>query len=274
MGKIAVIADIHSNITALEAVIDDIKRRNINRIFCLGDIVAKGVHADECINIIRDRCEVVLAGNCDIAYSNDKPYNSADKKAIEIYNWNRSLISNDNIRYLKTLPSVHEMYISGSYIRFFHSTPSSPFKTLTTLDSINDKIKLFEPHDGITSNITADIVIQAHVHVQALDRFCNKTLINVGSVGNSLEIIQEFNIENKNMETTQGFYLILDGDIGSTEYKNTLSYEFIRVPYDIKKELNNDIYNIEKKEYIKELENGIYRNMEKINNYHKKIGIK
>ena len=274
MGKIAVIADIHSNITALEAVMNDIKKRNISRIFCLGDIISRGVHANECINIIREKCEVVLAGNCDIAYSNDKPYDSNNKETLDIYNWNRSLISSDNISYLKTLPNIHEMYISGSYIRFFHSTPISPFKTLTTLDNISDKIKLFETHEGITSNVIADIVIQAHVHVQALDRFCNKTLINVGSVGNSLEIIQEFEIKNKSMETTQAFYTILDGDIDSIEYKNALSYEFVRVPYDIKKELNNDIYNIEKREYIKELENGIYRNMKKVLDYHKRLDIK
>lgn len=274
MGKIAVIADIHSNITALEEVIRDIKKRKINRIFCLGDIIAKGVHANECIEVVRNECEVVLAGNCDIAYSNDKPYDTNDKKALEIYNWNRDLISNDNINYLKTLPSIHEMYISGSYIRFFHSTPSSPFKTVTTLDDISKKVKLFEVYEGITSNTIADVVVQAHVHVQALDRFCNKTLINVGSVGNSLEIIQEFDIKSKNMETTQAFYTIIDGDIGSLKYQKPLSYEFIRVPYDIKKELNNDIYNIEKNEYINELQNGVYRNMKKIEDYHKKLGIK
>ena len=44
--KIGVISDIHGNITALNAVLDDIKRRNINKIFCLGDSIVKCVHPD------------------------------------------------------------------------------------------------------------------------------------------------------------------------------------------------------------------------------------
>ena len=42
MEKIAIISDIHANIVALEAVLEDIKKRNISRIFCLGDLVLKG----------------------------------------------------------------------------------------------------------------------------------------------------------------------------------------------------------------------------------------
>lgn len=44
MDKIAIISDIHGNLEALTSVLDDIKERNINRIFCLGDIIAKGTH--------------------------------------------------------------------------------------------------------------------------------------------------------------------------------------------------------------------------------------
>jgi Icc-related predicted phosphoesterase len=42
MEKIAIISDIHGNITALDTVLKDIKRRGIKRIFCLGDLVGKG----------------------------------------------------------------------------------------------------------------------------------------------------------------------------------------------------------------------------------------
>lgn len=46
MDKIAIISDIHDNITALNAVLDDIQKRNINRIICLGDCVTKCTHPD------------------------------------------------------------------------------------------------------------------------------------------------------------------------------------------------------------------------------------
>ena len=65
MDKIAIISDIHGNLEAINSVIEDIKERKIEKIFCLGDIVAKGTHQEECVNLIKENCEIVLKGNCD-----------------------------------------------------------------------------------------------------------------------------------------------------------------------------------------------------------------
>ena len=54
MDKIAIISDIHGNITALEAVLEDIKKRNINKIFCLGDNITKCTHPDLVIDKIKE----------------------------------------------------------------------------------------------------------------------------------------------------------------------------------------------------------------------------
>ena len=65
MDKIAIISDIHGNITALNAVLEDIQKRNINKIFCLGDSITKCTHPDLVIDKLRQVCEVILIGNCD-----------------------------------------------------------------------------------------------------------------------------------------------------------------------------------------------------------------
>ena len=70
MEKIAILSDIHGNIIALESVLDDIKKRGITRIFCLGDIVFKCNHPDLCVDRIKEVCEVVLLGNSDFAICN------------------------------------------------------------------------------------------------------------------------------------------------------------------------------------------------------------
>ena len=49
MDQIALISDIHGNIPALEATLHDIRRRHIQRIFCLGDLVGKGPHSDQAV---------------------------------------------------------------------------------------------------------------------------------------------------------------------------------------------------------------------------------
>lgn len=67
MDKIAIISDIHGNITALNAVLEDIKNRKINKIFCLGDCITKCTHPDLVIDKVRQVCDVILLGNCDYA---------------------------------------------------------------------------------------------------------------------------------------------------------------------------------------------------------------
>ena len=52
MDRIALISDIHSNIVALKAVLNDIEKRQINKIYCLGDLVLKGSSPCEVIDLI------------------------------------------------------------------------------------------------------------------------------------------------------------------------------------------------------------------------------
>ena len=79
MERIAVISDIHANVVALEAVLEDIKRRKIDRIFCLGDLVMKGASPCEVVDIIREKCEIVVKGNCDELVAN-APEESKSRK--------------------------------------------------------------------------------------------------------------------------------------------------------------------------------------------------
>src|SRR6202163_4039125 len=60
----ALISDIHSNLEALQAVLEDIKQHNIEEIYCLGDIVGYGPNPRECVDLIM-KCQVVLLGNHD-----------------------------------------------------------------------------------------------------------------------------------------------------------------------------------------------------------------
>ena len=69
MERIAVISDIHGNLEALKTVLKDIEDRRVDKIICLGDIIAKGRHFHECIELIKEKCDVVIQGNCDWYFS-------------------------------------------------------------------------------------------------------------------------------------------------------------------------------------------------------------
>ena len=158
MEKIAFISDIHSNIVALKAVLKDIENRGITRISCLGDIVIKGSSPCEVLDLIKDKCEVVIKGNCD-NYAVNPEYYPAH---IKHYQWYHNILGEERIKYLENLPMYKDMYISGSRVRMFHATKNDlDYRIFDTSDA-EEKMKLFEDEN----NDVPDIVIYADIHKQ------------------------------------------------------------------------------------------------------------
>lgn len=138
--KIAIISDIHGNLEALKSTLQDIERRNVDKIICLGDIIAKGVHPSECIKLIREKCEIVLQGNCDAHFSAE--HNDLDKMSEEEQKrikWNKSLITEKDRIYLLNLPFSYEFYMSGSLVRLFHATNKANNKAVLNVNDIETK---------------------------------------------------------------------------------------------------------------------------------------
>ena len=183
------------------------------------------------------------------------------------------MITEEDRRYLLELPFCYEFYMSGSLVRIFHATPKYDDKAVINLDDIQTKLEMFYPSNKTRSQNIADVVIYGHIHHQYMDRLYNKTIINVGSVGNSYDTIRNPKKDSNVMEVTRSNYLIIEGEYGSKEYNSEISFQFIKVPYDIEKELENEKLNIEKEDYRYELKNGMYRNMDKVNNGFKNMGI-
>ena len=80
--RIAILSDIHGNIEALNAVLNDVRAQGINRIFCLGDVVGYGPNPRECIDICFD-FELCLLGNHDNgALFDPEGFSSGAERAI------------------------------------------------------------------------------------------------------------------------------------------------------------------------------------------------
>lgn len=247
MEKIAIIADIHSNITAFKAVLEDIKMRGIKRIFCAGDLVLKGSSPCEVVDIAKEICEVIVKGNAEEgAISSNMPHKLK----------HREILGSERIGYLKELPMYFDFYMSGSLIRMFHASKDDLHFRVLDFDSVDKKIKLFEDEDGVSP----DIILYADIHIQYMQKFYNKTLVNVGSVGNVVEFLNH-NKDVKDMsETLQAYYTIIEGEYGEKD-KKPISIQFVRVPYDINREIEiakkNNSPSLEN--YILELTTGTHR---------------
>lgn len=264
MDKIAIISDIHGNLEALKTVLEDIKKRNITRIFCLGDVIAKGTHQQECVDLIRENCEIVIRGNCDRVYEENAEELGNNETEIKRNNWKRSKLNKESINYLFNLPFCYEFYMSGRLIRLVHAHPEKIDKFAGNLDKIERYYELLLPSENTISNEIADILIYGHTHVQNMQKMYNRTIINTGSVGNPIEV---FRNEKKNADdrnTTVANYLILSGNYNSKNINEEISYEFINLPYDIEKELSDNDDNIELESYTEEIRKGRYRDMSKV----------
>lgn len=272
--KIAIISDIHGNLEALKATLKDIEKRNVDRIICLGDTIAKGIHPKECLDLIKENCEIVLQGNCDahfsIEHENIDKMPEQEQKRIK---WNQSLINKEDREYLLKLPFCYEFYMSGSLVRLFHATPTVNNKAILNVDSIETKYQMFLPSKNTVSQMKADVVIYGHIHHPYMDKIYNKTLINVGSVGNSFDVIRNKNKDSNVLETTKSNYLIIEGEYNSKEYNSDIAFQFVKVPYDIERELKGENLNIESDNYRFELKEGKYRDMSRINENFKRLGI-
>ncbi|MDR3298309.1 MAG: metallophosphatase family protein [Candidatus Nomurabacteria bacterium] len=258
MERIAVISDIHGNLEALTTCLADIRRRGITRIFCLGDIVGKGIHAKECVDLVLENCEVVVTGNLEVFVN--EPTNPNDERQVFF----TSQLDKERLDKLAALDFCYEMYISGSFVRMFHASPHGVRDRISEIGRQGDMLRAFLPSDKTISRKNADIAIYGDIHVQLMRKFHNKTLINCGSVGCATDVIRDENFDSDDMETTQVFYLIIEGAVGATEYGAPLEFNFVRIPYDIDKELEGLDRIIEPESYYNELKKGQYRDAHRL----------
>ena len=241
MERIAIISDVHGNITALESVISDIESRGISKIYCLGDSVIKCANPDKVIDLLRKKCEVMILGNCDeVICRPDIEYGRF---------WSRDKIGNERANYIYNLPVSYDFYMSGHLIRLFHASPISLEHVFNPMypnsDSlyfnkiINDPNELFKNTKFIGKKDTdpiPDVIGYGHLHTPNIYRFANKTIFNVGSVGIPVEMANEGEEIETSQFSTMASYMILEGNLDSKKL-SSLSFTLVRLPYDIEKEI-------------------------------------
>lgn len=252
MERIAIISDIHGNETALNEVLKDIEKRNVDKIMCLGDMLIKCASPRECVEKIFSKCEVVIKGNCE--------KRAVEDPRIEEHYWNKEKLTDEQKERIATLPVSYDFYLSGYKIRLMHASP----RTVSEKSYFWDFNKDFDEHfdfmfenSEFLNNIgedKPDIVIFGHIHRPFIIRKKDKVLINPGAVSNASDML-EVNGSNK----TYGSYLILEGEFESRNF-SSISYKLIKFAYDniiaADKIINSDMPN--KNEAYEEMKTGKY----------------
>ena len=189
--KIALFSDIHANLPALEAVLNDIATQNVDAVYCLGDLVGYAPFANEVVERIRSLNIATIAGNyddgvgrnsddCGCAYKTERD-REMGRQSI---NYTNAIITEHNRNWLRNLPATIDLKLGydddSLKISLVHGSPRR----------INEY--LFEDRNN-TSLLrlmsACDIMCCGHTHKpyhrliadEAANRW--KLIVNIGSVG-------------------------------------------------------------------------------------------
>lgn len=216
--RIAIISDVHGNLTALEAVLTHIQASGISRIFNLGDLVGKGPSSAAVVDRCRDVCEVIVQGNWDAKIS------EGPDVARPVRQWHRAQLRDERLAYLAALPGSFDFMISGRSARLFHASQLGIYDRVHETGTRQEHRAMFAntPFTGFGHEPL--LVGYGDIHTAYALNFEGRTLFNAGSVGNPLDI-------------PLACYAVLQGTYGAAEAVHPWSLHFVRVPYDIEGEI-------------------------------------
>lgn len=221
--RIAVISDIHSNIYALEEVLNDIENRNIDLTICTGDLVGYATRPNEVIETIKKNNILTIMGNYDDAIGNLKVVCGCDykdpkdaEKAGLSMNFTSKNTSYENKLYLRNLPKEATLTFNNKTLRFVHGS------TRIMNEYLKENSK---QADEVMSNLKEDILICGHTHIPYAKYYGEKLLVNAGSVGKPKAGSPDAN------------YVIIDinnpDEMAKKEF--SVNIEIIEVAYDFEK---------------------------------------
>ena len=171
--KILVLADIHANFFALQAI-----RESFDACLFLGDLVEYGVDPIPCIDWMKSHATCAIRGNHDhsVAQRVPPPVGTGFRKlagATRLLHWN--ILRPSHLKYLSQLPVTQDLMLDGLRFHLVHATPRDPMDEYLTADP--------EAWRSRVEQIEADFVCVGHSHIQFHLNLDRCQLLNPGSVG-------------------------------------------------------------------------------------------
>lgn len=225
--KIAILADVHGNETALKAVLADCKKERITDYWFLGDLIMPGPGASSLFNLIQSvKPTVFLKGNWEDCFLAGLGSEIDVDEPMDIYiatlaHYLKQNLTAADLTLIKDLPLATVQEINGLKISLTHNLPTKNYGPALMP---NQKQENFE--QLFTEEV--DIAIYAHVHHQLM-RYSNQDqlIINPSSIG------QPFTHWPTLQKDLRAQYAILEIDEEGRPQVN-----FKRIPYDVPQEIN------------------------------------
>ena len=174
--QFAVIADIHSNLEALEAVLKKIERDGIKTIICAGDIIGYGPNPNEAVELVRKRCFAAVCGNHD---ANIDLHNLGwfEPSAAHALEWTKKTLTKENFEYLLGLDHSWKGHIGGKSVFIVHGSPRDYIYDYVYPDIADTKAREW------LRNTASQVLVVAHLHIPFIRKMGARAILNPGSVG-------------------------------------------------------------------------------------------
>ena len=184
--EIGIITDIHSNINALNIVLNKFKKIEVDKIICCGDIIGIGPNPEETVQELMKNEDKLIAvrGNHEQYLLKGLPKNVHDDKRamsleeIDNHEWTHSKLSENSKNFISQFKISNIIEIEGKkiYIVHYPSNENGIYKEHIKNPTIKQNEDMF-------SGIDADIFIYGHTHTTSINNKNNKWYINSGSLG-------------------------------------------------------------------------------------------
>lgn len=173
--RLALLSDVHSNLHALEAVLEDVGQADPDRVAFLGDAVGYNALPQACVEALAESCEVAVLGNHDQAVleGGEEWFNPAARAGVQ---HSRKQLDEDGIAFLEDM----RLQCGFEGVHLVHGSPRGPTTEYVFPDAPGEKLAKIAHHHAVDG---AEMVAMGHTHVPFVRKVEGVTLFNVGSVG-------------------------------------------------------------------------------------------
>ena len=182
--RIAVLSDIHANVQALEAVMNDIVNQQCEHVFCLGDLALAGPQPKEVMDYVMNQqgAWTIIQGNTDkmIAQYGPEVVEFLEAQYPVMANAiedDITLLDDSHRAFLEGLPPQLSLDVEGCSVLLVHGSPRA------NNEDILPEMPLEEVEE-IISGTKEKLILCGHTHIPCgYQTNTNQTVVNVGSVG-------------------------------------------------------------------------------------------
>jgi diadenosine tetraphosphatase ApaH/serine/threonine PP2A family protein phosphatase len=184
--RVAVLSDVHGNLHALAAVLAALASESPDQVWCLGDLVGYGPRPNECCSLVRDRADLCLIGNHDLAVLGRLDLEDFQPDAAAAASWTKDVLEPGLRSYLESLSPTAEREGVGLY----HASPRdpvweyvlSPGGAWAALAAAPERLVLVG-HSHVALRFTPDGDLDLAPEGTELDLRQGRWILNPGSVG-------------------------------------------------------------------------------------------